>query len=236
MARSIELLLTETIENLGIVGDIVKVKPGFARNFLLPHAMAEFPTAAKIEALKEERAKAQAMLAKLRAEREALLNRMNAVEITLTRSCNDQGVLYGSITQRDISDALLAAGYGVDVRSVRLSQSIRRVGAYHVPIQFEKDLKTDITLNVKADRLLESDKTEDRTPHDTAGEGAESAEGESTQADDKNEGGEGRSGAKGDWKREGKSDKAPRAGKSDEKSPKSEGKPAKGDKSKAAAH
>lgn len=173
MARNVELLLTETIENLGIVGDIVKVKPGFARNYLLPHAMAEFPTAEKIEALKEERAKAQAMLAKLRSEREALMARMNAVEITLSRSCNDQGVLYGSISQRDISDALLAAGYGVDVRSVRLSQSIRRVGAYHVPIQFEKDLKTEVTLHVKADRLLEADKIEEAPEPETAPADAE---------------------------------------------------------------
>jgi large subunit ribosomal protein L9 len=176
MARNVELLLLETIENLGIVGDIVKVKPGFARNYLLPHAIAEFPTEEKIESLKEARAKAQAHIAKQRAEREALVERMQNVEITLTRSCNDQGVLYGSITQRDISDALAAAGYGVDVRAVRLSQSIRRVGSYHVPIQFEKDLKAEITLTVKADRLLETETREQETaPAGEAGGEAEAA-------------------------------------------------------------
>ena len=70
MARkSVELLLNRTVENLGIVGDVVKVKPGFARNYLLPHQIAEHPTPEKIEALKEARAKAQAELAKLRSER-----------------------------------------------------------------------------------------------------------------------------------------------------------------------
>ncbi len=175
MARHIELLLLENVENLGIVGDIVNVKPGYARNFLLPHAIAEFPTAAKIEALKEARAKAQAMLAKQRAEREALVERMHSIEIDLTRSCNDQGVLYGSISQRDISDALHSAGFGVDVRAVRLSQSIRRIGSYHVPIQFDKDLKTEITLVVKADRLLESQE-KPAEEEATSGENTEATE------------------------------------------------------------
>lgn len=157
MARNIELLLTESVENLGIVGDIVKVRPGFARNYLLPQGRAEFPTPTKIESLKEARAQAQAQLAELRSAREALLERMieDEVKITLVRSANDQGALYGSVTQRDISDALQEAGYDVGVRSVRLSQPIRRVGDYHVPIQFEKDLRTEITVVIESDTPLE---------------------------------------------------------------------------------
>ena len=71
--RKVELLLNRTIENLGLVGDVVKVKPGFARNYLLPHGFAEAPTPEKIEALKDARAAAQAELAKVRAAREALM-------------------------------------------------------------------------------------------------------------------------------------------------------------------
>jgi large subunit ribosomal protein L9 len=85
---------------------------------------------------------------------------MQAVTVTIVRSCNDQGMLYGSVSQRDISEALQAAGYDVGLRSVRLSQSIRRVGEYHVPIQFDKDLRTDITLKVDPDRTLEPEKEE----------------------------------------------------------------------------
>jgi large subunit ribosomal protein L9 len=155
MAKNIELLLLRSVENLGIVGDIVKVKPGYARNYLLPHGLAETPTPSRIEALKEERLKAQAELAELRAAREELLGRMSDVTITLVRSCNDQGVLYGSVTQRDISDALQEAGYDVGVRSVRLSQPIRRIGPYDVPIQFEKDLRTEVHVVVEPDQPLE---------------------------------------------------------------------------------
>ncbi len=155
MARNIELLLLQNVENLGIVGDIVKVRAGYARNFLLPHGLAEFPTPAKIESLKEARAAAQAELQRLREAREELLARMTEVKITLVRSCNAQGVLYGSVTQRDIADALQEAGYDVGVRSVRLSQPIRRVGGYDVPIQFEKDLRTEIHVTIESDQPLE---------------------------------------------------------------------------------
>lgn len=156
MARPVELLLTRNVENLGIVGDIVKVRAGFARNYLLPHALAEHPTEAKIESLKAARAKALAELAAQRQLREETIAKLGGVTIKLVRSCNDQGVLYGSITQRDIADALVNAGYAVDMRAVRLANPFRRVGSYGCTIQFDRDLKVDITVEVAADRTLES--------------------------------------------------------------------------------
>jgi large subunit ribosomal protein L9 len=156
MSKIIELLLLRNVENTGIVGDVVKVRAGFARNYLLPHALAEHPTPEKIEALKDARAKAQAELAALRARREDTVGKLVDRKITLVRSCNDQGLLYGSITQRDISDALVAEGFEVDMRAVRLAQPFRRIGSYSCLIQFERDLKAEISIEVKADRVLES--------------------------------------------------------------------------------
>ena len=153
--RKVELLLNRTIENLGLVGDVVKVKPGFARNYLLPHGFAEAPTPEKIEALKDLRAKAQAELAKVRAEREALIGRMEGVAIKLIRSVNDAGILYGAVTQRDISDQLVADGYPVDMRAVRLQNPIRRIGHYACVIQLDRDLRTEISIDVLPDRTLE---------------------------------------------------------------------------------
>ena len=155
MAKPIELLLLRTVENLGIVGDLVTVRAGFARNYLLPHALAEHPTDAKIESLKAARATAVAEIAATRAQRERTINKLTGVNIKLTRSCNDQGVLYGSITQRDIADALVSAGYAVDMRAVRLAAPFRRIGSYVCTIQFEKELKADITIDIAADRALE---------------------------------------------------------------------------------
>jgi large subunit ribosomal protein L9 len=180
MAKTIELLLLKSVENLGIVGDIVKVKPGFARNYLLPHGLAEFPTPKKIESLKEDRAKALAELQALRQAREELLARMEDVKVELVRSCNDQGVLYGSVTQRDVADALQEAGYDVSMRSIRLSQPLRRIGSYDVPIQFDKDLRTDITVVLKPDQPIEGmeddEEGEGEGAEQTAGEAAEAAE------------------------------------------------------------
>jgi large subunit ribosomal protein L9 len=155
MARNYELLLLETIENLGLVGDVVKVRPGFARNYLLPNGMAETPTAEKIEALKEARAIAEAQVARQRADREALIARMSGISITLVRACNDQGILYGAVTQRDISDQLISDGYGVDMRAVRLNNPIRRVSTETVTIQFGRDLIAEISVVVKPDRIIE---------------------------------------------------------------------------------
>ncbi|MHC4220469.1 MAG: 50S ribosomal protein L9 [Planctomycetota bacterium] len=155
MAKNIELLLLESVENLGLVGDVVKVKPGFARNYLLPHGVAGPPSPTKIEALKEVRARAHAELSALRSERETLVEQMAEVSVTIERNCNDQGALYGSVTHRDISDALMEAGWGVDVRAVRIAHPIRRIGAYPIPLQFDKDLRIEITLIVQADRDLE---------------------------------------------------------------------------------
>ena len=153
--KNIELLLNETIEHLGIVGDVVTVKPGYARNYLLPLGIAEVPTEEKVEALKELRKTAKAELEALRAQRVETVGKLENITVKLTRSCNDQGVLYGSVTQRDISDALQEGDMMVDERAVRLNQPIRHVGSYSVAIQFEKDLRAEIGIEVIADRTLE---------------------------------------------------------------------------------
>ncbi len=154
--RTINLLLLENIESLGIIGDVVKVRTGYARNYLLPMGMAEPPSDERIEELRAERAEALARVEARRSDREELITRLGEVELTLIRSCNDRGGLYGSVTQRDIADGLEQVGYpGVDIRAVRLPASIRRIGSYEVPIQFEADLRADITVVVEPDQPLE---------------------------------------------------------------------------------
>ena len=155
MAKHVELLLLNNIEHLGIVGDVVRVKKGYARNYLLPHGYAEVPSQRRIESLEAQRAEALSELAKLRDARQELLDRMQDITLTLVRSCNDQGVLYGSVTQRDICDALQTNGYDVGTRSCRLAAAIRRIGEYTVPIQFEKDMRTEIVVIVEPDQPLE---------------------------------------------------------------------------------
>ncbi len=154
--RTVELLLLENIDGVGIIGDVVKVRTGYARNYLLPMGMAEPPTQARIDELQADREVALAAQTAKRHERESLIDKMDEVELTLVRSCNDQGGLYGSVTQRDIAAALAEVGYeGIEIRAVRLPASIRRIGSYDVPIQFDADLRTDITVVVEPDQPLE---------------------------------------------------------------------------------
>lgn len=154
-ARRIELLLTSNVENLGIVGDIVRIRMGYARNYLLPMGLAELPSPEKIEALAEAREIALKEYETKRIEQATIIENLEGIVLTLTRSANNQGGLYGSVTQRDIADALIENGFTVDTRAVRLHQAIRRIGEYHITIQFGSDLRADVELQVNPDRPLE---------------------------------------------------------------------------------
>ena len=153
--RRIELLLTSSVENLGIVGDIVKVRMGYARNYLIPMGVAEIPSKEKIESLAEERAIALKAQEDKRDEQASTIEKLDGVVLTLTRSANDQGALYGSVTQRDIADSLAENGLSVNTRAVRLHQAIKRIGEYPVTIQFGTEMKADIEVQILPDRPLE---------------------------------------------------------------------------------
>ncbi|MDX2016985.1 MAG: 50S ribosomal protein L9 [Planctomycetota bacterium] len=158
MARNVKLLLTENVDTLGIVGDVVNVRTGYARNFLLPRNLATTPSEAKIKELAAKRAEAERQLALLRKQREELTGKLAGVEVTLTKSCNDQGILYGAITQQEVATALVEKGFAVKPRDVRMGQVIKRVDTYDVHIKLDSDLDAVIKLWVVADRKLDLEK------------------------------------------------------------------------------
>lgn len=157
MSKSIKLLLTETVDNLGIVGDVVNVRIGYARNFLLPHNLATTPTEEAIKSLGAKRAEAERQQQELRAHREKMIESLQGFEVSLQRSCNDQGMLYGSVTQQDIADALAEKGYHVKAREVRLPHTIKRIDSYAVPVKFDADLEAEVKVWVVPDRELNVD-------------------------------------------------------------------------------
>jgi len=160
MPRYLELLLVENVDNLGIVGDVVKVKPGYARNFLLPRGLAEPPTEEKIAALAERRALIEAEMAKLAEQQKQLIERLENYELTLERATNDAGALYGGVSQHDIAQALRDQGFEVEDRFVRVGEQIKRIDTYHIPIVIDKELKTEIKLWVVSDRPLDLDEAQ----------------------------------------------------------------------------
>lgn len=161
MARNVKLLLTENVDNLGIVGDIVNVRIGYARNYLLPFGYATEPSDELISQLAEKRAQAEKQLAERRAQREEMIGKLNGQELTLVRACNDQGQLYGSVTQQDISSALKELGFAVSPREVRLPTTIKRIDTFDIHIKVDSDLEADIKLWVVADRELDLDEGEE---------------------------------------------------------------------------
>ncbi|MFG0276240.1 MAG: 50S ribosomal protein L9 [Phycisphaerales bacterium] len=169
MPKTLELLLTENVDNLGIVGDVVVVRSGYARNYLLPRGMATTPSEEMIQALATKRAEAEKELARVREMRKSMVERLDGFEVTLERSCNDQGLLYGSVTQKDIADALGEHDFEVKSREVRLPHTIKRIDSYEVLIRFDADLEATIKLWVVADRELDLDEEREEMEFDNEG-------------------------------------------------------------------
>ncbi|MGH7133623.1 MAG: 50S ribosomal protein L9 [Phycisphaerales bacterium] len=155
MARNIQLLLVENVDNTGIVGDVVTVRKGYARNFLMPRGLAIAPSEERVKELAGKRADALRQLAELRKQREALIEKLNGQELVMIRSCNDLGILYGAVTQHEIATELDKTGFhGIRDREVRLGQPVKRIGDYEITVKFEAELEAHIKLHVKPDREL----------------------------------------------------------------------------------
>lgn len=179
MPRTLKLLLIENVDNTGIVGDVVTVRKGFARNFLLPRNLATVPSDEKVKELGAKRIEAQKQLAELRKHREALVAKLTGFSLTMIRSCNDQGILYGAVVQQDICDELAKAGFvGIKQREVRLGQVIKRVDHYDVHVKFDTDLDAVVKLHIQPDRKLDLEKLDqDDRAAKAAAEAAAPAEG-----------------------------------------------------------
>jgi large subunit ribosomal protein L9 len=139
-----KVLLTQTIERTGIVGEVLDVSDGFARNYLLPKGLAVLPTDGNIKRLEQARKDYEAKLKLIRAEKEALLTKMAGAEVTLIRNSNEEGHLFGSVSKRDIAEELQKAGYAVTPDDVKLDEPLRRVDTYTVAVHLAADLKADI--------------------------------------------------------------------------------------------
>lgn len=169
MARNIKLLLTENVDNLGIVGDVVNVRVGYARNYLLPRGFATTPSEERIQELAAKRAEAEKMLAQLRSQREQVAKKIDGLEITMQRACNDQGILYGAVTQQDLSKALGTLGYEVKPREIRLPHTVKRVDSYDILVKFDQDLEATIKLWVEPDRTLAAEEEREEMEFDNEG-------------------------------------------------------------------
>jgi large subunit ribosomal protein L9 len=145
---NVELILLQRVEKLGQMGEVVKVKPGYARNFLLPQAKAVRATKANRERFERERVQLEAQNLKRREEAERVAERVHGLAVVLIRQAGDSGSLFGSVTARDISDASTAAGLTVERSQVLLQQPIKVLGISSVRVALHPEVIIDIKVNV----------------------------------------------------------------------------------------
>ncbi len=143
-----DVILLERVAKLGQMGDVVSVKDGYARNFLLPQSKALRASASNLKAFEAQKAQLEARNLESKGEAEDLAGRLNGQQFIVIRSASDSGALYGSVTTRDAADAATADGFSVDRKQVALSSPIKELGLHDVHVRLHPEVEATIQLNV----------------------------------------------------------------------------------------
>ena len=143
-----DVILLERIERLGQIGDVVKVKPGFARNFLLPSKKALRATAENKKRFEEQRAQIEANNLKRREEAEKVKDKVDGLKVVIIRQASETGILFGSVSTRDISDGVTKAGFTIDRSQVKLDKPIKTLGLHDVRVALHPEVIVKVTANV----------------------------------------------------------------------------------------
>lgn len=146
MAHHIHVVLTEDL-NLGKSGELVRVRSGYARNYLVPRGLAIGATKENVARIEHEKKVAESRNAKLKTEAEALAEQLKSVKITITRPVGEGDRLFGSVTSRDVEEALAAAGHVVDRRRITM-EPIKTLGAHQITIRLATSISTSVEVTV----------------------------------------------------------------------------------------
>jgi len=146
-----KLILTQTIESLGIIGSEVEVKPGYARNYLLPQQKAVVATPQNRRRMEQDKSKVELQIAKERTLAEEMAHKLTGVVCRISAKVAEEDRLYGSVTVRDVIDSLAAQNVVVEKRMVLLSEPIKQLGTHKVPIRVYKGVEPEITLEIVAE-------------------------------------------------------------------------------------
>jgi len=147
MATTIQVVLQHDVENVGSSGELVKVRPGFARNYLLPRQLAVPATAAAVNRITHERAVALSKSDKLKKEMRDLATKLNGLAIKLERAVGEDGKLFGSVTAKEIETAVKAKGFTIDRKKLTLAEPLKAIGTFEIPLK----LMTDVTATLKVE-------------------------------------------------------------------------------------
>ena len=144
----IEVILMQRVEKLGQMGEVVKVRPGYARNFLLPQGKAIRANKENLARFEQDRARLEAQNLKRREEAERIAERVTGLTVTIIRQAGESGSLYGSVSARDIADGCKEGGLTVSRSQVLLEQPIKTVGLTTVRVELHPEVQLPVTVNV----------------------------------------------------------------------------------------
>ncbi|MCG7521294.1 50S ribosomal protein L9 [Ruegeria sp. Ofav3-42] len=143
-----QVILLERVAKLGQMGDVVDVKPGYARNFLLPQGKALSASSANIASFEAQKAQLEARNLETKKEAEALAEKLDGQQFVVIRSASDAGALYGSVTPRDAADAATEAGFTVDKKQIALIAPIKELGLHSLAVKLHPEVEVEIKMNV----------------------------------------------------------------------------------------
>jgi large subunit ribosomal protein L9 len=143
-----EVILREDVDKLGNRGEVVKVASGYARNFLLPKKLAVAATDANKKIVEQERQAHLRKEAKFKGEAEDLGKMLSGVTVTISQKAGENGQLFGSVTSKDVGEALAAKNFSIDRRKIQLDEPIKQLGEFKVPVRLHKDVTAEVTVQV----------------------------------------------------------------------------------------
>lgn len=158
-----QIILLERVEKLGQLGDVVTVKPGYARNFLLPQGKALRANKANMEKFEQERADREKRNADERSSSQTLAGSMQNLSVNLVRAASEMGQLFGSVSSRDIASAVTEAGHAIDKRQVVMDKAIKTLGLFPIRINLHSEVSVTVTVNIA--RSLEEAETQAKLGH-----------------------------------------------------------------------
>jgi large subunit ribosomal protein L9 len=146
-----KLILREDVENLGKGGEVVDVKPGYGRNYLLPRGLAVTANPKNVRELEHQKSVATAKAAKMKASAEAIAKRLAETPVTLSRKVGEQDKLYGSVTALDIAEALAARGLQIDRRAIDLAEPLKTTGDFEIVVKLHSEVVGKAKVKVEAE-------------------------------------------------------------------------------------
>jgi large subunit ribosomal protein L9 len=144
----VEVVLLERVENLGQMGQVVKVRPGYARNYLLPQKKALRATKDNLVYFEKQRAQLEAQNLKRKGEAEEVAKKLDGLTVVLVRQAGESGQLYGSVSSRDIADAVTAAGFTVGKSQIVLDKTLKTLGLHKLRVVLHPEVSVAVTANV----------------------------------------------------------------------------------------